>query len=91
MYQATIVYFLSKAGRPRVPCNAHCMCHSDTMISLVCARRRIYNERKERDPIFLCTNKNAQLEFAGGMGQLAATKWAQPDELRTTRGSRPVS
>ena len=53
--------------------------------------RRICNERKERDPIFLCTKENAQLQFAGGMDQLAATNWAQPDKLRTTRGSRLVS
>ena len=50
------------------------------MLSLVCARRRICNERKERDPISLCTNENEQLQSAGGMGQLATTNWAQPDK-----------
>ena len=36
--------------------------------------RRICDERKERDPIFLCTNENAQLHSAGEMGQLGATR-----------------
>ena len=31
----------------------------DATLSLVCARHRICNEIKERDPIFLCTNENA--------------------------------
>ena len=39
--------------------------------------RRIRHEKKERDPICLCTNENAQLHSAGGMGQLAPTDWAQ--------------
>ena len=78
MYQTITVYLLSKTVRPRTPCNVHCMKHSDTMLSLVCARRRICNKRKKRDPIFLCTNENAQLQSAGGMGQLATTNWAQP-------------
>ena len=38
-------------------------------------------ERNET-PIFLCTNENAQLQSAGTMGQLAATNWSQPYELR---------
>ena len=44
-----------------------------------CYWRRICNERKERDPICLCTNENALLQSAGGMGQLAATDWVQPN------------
>ena len=38
---------------------------------------RICNEKKERDPICLCTNENAQLHSADGIGQLAPTDWAQ--------------
>ena len=45
--------------------------------------RCICNERKERDPNFLCTNENTQLQSAGGMGQLGATNWGHPDELTT--------
>ena len=63
----------------------------DTTLSLVCAKCRICNERKERDPIFLCTNENGQLQSAGGMGQLGATNWAQSNELKTIRGSQLVS
>ena len=45
-------------------------------ISPVYAMARICNERKKRDPIFPCTKENAKLQFAGRMGQLAATDWA---------------
>ena len=41
--------------------------------------------------ILLRTNENAQLQSAGGMGQLAATNWVQQEELRKTRGSQLVS
>ena len=76
MYQATTVYFLSKTVRPRAPCNPQCMLHSDTTLSPVCARRRICNERKERYPIFLCKNENAQLLYNGptGRNQLGAIR-----------------
>ena len=37
---------------------------------------RICNERKKRDPICPCTKENAKLQFAGRMGQLAASDWA---------------
>ena len=42
-------------------------------------------------PFFYAQNKNAELQSAGGMGQLAATNWVQPNELITTSGSRLVS
>ena len=46
---------------------------------------------RERNETSFCTNNNAQLQPAAGLGQLATTNWAQPDELRTTRDSRLVS
>ena len=42
------------------------------------AMARIFNERKNRDSICRCTKENAKLQFAGRMGQLAATDWAHP-------------
>ena len=42
----------------------------------------ICNERKKRDPICPRTKKNAKLQFAGKMGQLAATDWAHPTRRR---------
>ena len=47
----------------------------DTTLSLVCAKRRICNERKERDPIFLYTKENAQLLYSpqAEWAKLAAT------------------
>ena len=84
MYRATIVYFYAKLSG-LVLLIMHNACDTPIQRYLRFVQwRRICNERKERDPIFLCTNENAQLQSAGGMGQLAATNWAQPDELRTT-------
>ena len=64
MYQAAAVFFYPKLSD---------LVLLDTTLFPVCARRRICNERKEQDPVFLCTNENTQLQSVGGMGQLAAT------------------
>ena len=52
--------------------------------------RHICNERKERDPICLYTNENAQLQSAGVIGDMIGDFIGEPDELRTSRGSRLV-
>ena len=53
----------------------------DTTSSLVCAKRRICNERKEQGPIFLCTNENAQLLYSP---QAEWTNWPRPTRRNQT-------
>ena len=38
-----------------------------------------FARREKRDLICPCTNENAQLQSADGIGQLATTDWAQPN------------
>ena len=84
MYHATIIYFFIQIIVLFVMPNA---CYTPMQRYLRFVQwRRICNEKKERDPICLCTNENALLHSTDGMAN-----WSQPTGLNPSRRSRLVS
>ena len=77
MYQATTVYFYPKLS-DFVLLVMSTACDTPIQCYLWFVQGAAFAMRKEQDPICLCTNENAQLQSAGGMGQMAATNWPQP-------------
>ena len=78
MYQATILYIFYSKQCNLVLLVMHNACDTPIQRYLrFMLWARICNERKERELICLRKNKNAQLQSAGGMDQLAVTDWAK--------------